>query len=73
MADCRMEQREGGWFCRDCGAGPYRVSVRRMCPRWTGLGDAVAWALRKLGVKKKCGGCAKRQAALNRAVPFGKG
>jgi len=32
------------------------------------LGDAVAAATKAVGVKP-CGGCAKRQAALNRATP----
>ena len=32
------------------------------------LGDAVAAATKSVGVKP-CGGCAKRQAALNRATP----
>lgn len=40
------------------------------CPR-PGLGDAVAWLIRVTGIKRVakkqtgCGGCAKRQAALN--------
>jgi hypothetical protein len=33
-----------------------------------GVGDAVAAATKAVGVKP-CGGCAKRQAALNRATP----
>lgn len=33
-----------------------------------GLGDVVAGATKAVGVKP-CGGCAKRQAALNRATP----
>ena len=70
MADCRMEEREAGWYCRDCGAGPYRVEVRRNCRRHLpGLGDAVAWITTKLGIRK-CGRCSKRQEALNAAFPF---
>ena len=37
-------------------------------PTEPGLGDAVAAATKSVGVKP-CGGCAKRQAALNRATP----
>ena len=37
-------------------------------PTAPGLGDAVAAATKSVGVKP-CGGCAKRQAALNRATP----
>jgi len=33
-----------------------------------GLGDVVAGATKAVGIKP-CGGCAKRQAALNRATP----
>lgn len=33
-----------------------------------GLGDAVAAATKSVGVRP-CGGCAKRQQALNRATP----
>ena len=36
-----------------------------------GLGDTVAKITTKLGIKP-CGGCKKRQAALNKAVPFGR-
>lgn len=37
-------------------------------PARIGLGDAVAAATKAVGVKP-CGGCAKRQAAMNRATP----
>ena len=33
-----------------------------------GLGDAVAAATKAVGVKP-CGGCARRQAAMNKATP----
>jgi len=36
----------------------------------TGLGDAIARVTMAVGIKP-CGGCKKRQAALNRLVPFG--
>lgn len=35
-----------------------------------GLGDAVARVTSAVGVKP-CGGCKKRQEALNKMVPFG--
>lgn len=41
--------------------------VQRLAPG-PGLGDVVAGATKAVGVKP-CGGCAKRQAALNRATP----
>ena len=34
-----------------------------------GLGDVVASMTKAIGIKP-CAGCAKRQAALNRLVPF---
>jgi len=37
---------------------------------WRGLGDAVASATKAFGFRP-CGGCSKRQEALNRLVPFG--
>ena len=38
----------------------------------SGLGDVVAKVLRLVGIgkRKQCGGCAARQQALNRIVPF---
>ena len=38
--------------------------------RWRGLGDVVASAPAAVGVTP-CGGCKRRQEALNRLVPFG--
>lgn len=37
--------------------------------KWTGLGDVVASATKAVGIKP-CGGCKKRQAWLNKVVPF---
>jgi hypothetical protein len=49
-----------------CSACEYRNGLR-------GLGDALAWVLSFTSAKriqsKGCGGCKRRQAALNRAVP----
>lgn len=39
--------------------------------KWTGLGDVIASATKAIGIKP-CAGCRKRQAALNKLVPFGK-
>jgi hypothetical protein len=40
--------------------------------RMTGLGDAVGWLAKKLGIKERAGcGCARRRATLNRWMPFG--
>jgi len=38
-------------------------------PRSTGLGDTIAKATSAIGIKP-CGGCKKRQAALNKLVPY---
>jgi hypothetical protein len=38
--------------------------------RWTGLGDVVASATRKLGFKKPCAPCQQRKEWLNKKVPF---
>jgi pantoate kinase len=48
---------------------PAERAARRKGQPWTGLGDVIASATKALGVRP-CGGCAKRQAALNKAVPF---
>ena len=40
-------------------------------PRSTGLGDTFAKATKAVGIKP-CGGCKKRQAALNKLVPYKK-
>jgi hypothetical protein len=37
-----------------------------------GLGDSAKKFIQKMGVKKQCGGCKKRQAMLNRLVPYKK-
>ena len=37
----------------------------------TGLGDTIAKATKAIGIKP-CGGCKKRQAALNKLVPYKK-
>jgi len=37
-----------------------------------GLGDTIAKATRAVGIKP-CGGCKKRQAALNKLLPYRRG
>ena len=40
-------------------------------PRSTGLGDTIAKATKAVGIKP-CGGCKKRQAKLNKLIPYKK-
>jgi pantoate kinase len=44
-------------------------AARRQGKPWTGLGDVVASATKAVGIKP-CAGCKKRQATLNKLVPF---
>jgi hypothetical protein len=46
----------------------WRVDDEPTQPAAPGLGDAVAAATKAVGVKP-CGGCQRRQEALNRATP----
>lgn len=46
----------------------WRVDDEPSEPAAPGLGDAVAAATKAVGVKP-CGGCRRRQEALNRATP----
>jgi len=39
---------------------------------WRGLGDVIASATKAVGIKP-CGGCKKRQAALNTLLPLTSG
>ena len=51
--------------CRGCPFGPKPPTRSR------GLGDTIAKLTKRLGIKRKPGcGCGKRQAALNRLVPY---
>jgi len=38
-------------------------------PKSRGLGDTIAKATKAIGIKP-CGGCKKRQAALNKLLPY---
>jgi len=49
--------------CRYCLERPDEAPMR-------GMGDLIALGTRAIGIKP-CGGCKKRQVALNRALPFG--
>ena len=44
-------------------------SVEPSKPRMRGLGDVIAAATKAVGIAP-CGGCKKRQDALNAAIPF---
>ena len=50
-------------------------SIRRNCPGWNsslparGLGDTIAKVTTALGIKP-CGGCKKRQEALNKLIRY---
>ena len=46
---------------------PQSRAARRS--QWKGLGDVIASATKALGVRP-CSGCQKRQATLNKLVPF---
>ena len=48
---------------------PRRVRVPGFIREDTGLGDVIKHATTRLGVRQ-CGGCARRQAWLNRLVVF---
>jgi len=58
-----LEIKEGKPVTRSSGQAAPRKTRSR------GLGDTIAKATKAVGIKP-CGGCAKRQAALNRAVPY---
>lgn len=59
------------------GGRPQIMDCLKRCVKFEGpsrgLGDTVAKALSAVGIEKKSGcGCAKRQIALNQAVPYKK-
>lgn len=67
--DCDYKEAGDKFVCEYCGdARPQ--PVRRNCPALaSGLGTTIANGLKAVGVKP-CGGCKKRQAALNRLLPY---
>lgn len=68
----------GGGCCAKglYGGKPSAGVCLRVCPEYDGpargAGDALAKAIHTLtaGLVKPCGGCRKRQAALNAALPI---
>ena len=73
-ADVRFNVDGKTWYLEVKLAHPpkvvsWRVEDRQApAPPQPGLGDAVAAATKAVGVKP-CGGCARRQAVMNRATP----
>jgi hypothetical protein len=71
---CALESVDGRWVCSRCGYTCPRQYARpphRECkPR--GLGDTIAKVIHRAtgGRLKKCGGCKRRQAAMNRVLPY---
>ena len=63
------------WTCPKCGRTLQKVDrpTKHKCitPSSRGLGDTIAKMTSAVGIKP-CGGCKKRQAALNKLVPYGK-
>jgi hypothetical protein len=79
MTRTTISSREGVWKLELHPNGEVRVvSFERSTPKappapppapMRGLGDAIARATTAVGIRP-CGGCKKRQEALNRLVPF---
>jgi hypothetical protein len=56
------------YACKRCGGRTAMTtatpeSINAVCR--LGVGDVIAAGLHAIGFRKKCGGCQKRQAALN--------
>ena len=69
MAKARLSTRDGQWLFELSKDGTVEVlEFTKAKPVQPGLGDAVAAATKSVGIKP-CGGCKKRQAALNKATP----
>ena len=69
MAKARLSTRDGQWLFELSKDGTVKVlEFTKAKPVQPGLGDAVAAATKSVGIKP-CGGCKKRQAALNKATP----
>lgn len=74
--NCPLEPDGDHWHCPTCGRRVHKTSdkpPRANC--WStadksrGLGDTIAKIITAIGIKP-CGGCKKRQALLNRLVPY---
>ena len=69
MAKARLSTRDGQWLFELSKDGTVEVlEFTKAESIQPGLGDAVAAATKSVGIKP-CGGCKKRQAALNKATP----
>ena len=88
LPECEVKSQHFCGSCRQMSRGrAFRetiLSIREIegvdadfdCPKgrpWVadGLGDTIAKATKAVGIKP-CGGCKKRQAALNKLVPYKK-
>lgn len=70
-AHCRTCRTDADWRERVVGVRdfdcPHGVTERNLPSR--GLGDTIAKVTSAVGIKP-CGGCKKRQAKLNKRVPY---
>ena len=72
--DCPFALVTSLWTCPQCGyvyPRPSDKPPRKNCSKapFRGLGDTIAKITHAIGIKP-CGGCKKRQAALNRMFPY---
>ena len=69
MAKARLSTRDGQWLFELSKDGTVEVlEFTKAKPVQPGIGDTVAAVTTAAGIKP-CGGCKKRQAALNQATP----
>lgn len=64
--ECKHKPHYFQMFLAESIAGGNRKKFRRH----RGLGDSVAWLIEKIGFKKKCQRCKKRQSWLNAILPY---
>ena len=75
MIDCTYSPEGPPWRCTRPGCG-HEQSVSRDLHRnclksaSVGLGDSIAKLTIWLGIRRQCRGCQRRQATLNRWVPY---
>lgn len=68
---CQTEWTDGPPTCSTFTPTLVRLTQWDVSQPSRGLGDLIAKATHALGIEQKPGcGCAKRQAALNKAIPF---
>jgi len=76
MRDCRFALNTKGLYqCTRKGCGwvyPLKAdkAPHRNCDVSEGLGDTIAWLIKRFLRIAGCGGCRKRQAWLNRLLPY---